>query len=108
MAFPHNFVGQEDSARQATCLFDELYLPVQAGGNYGSELGCFHRALTVEAHMRQERDFGENPPPAPTLTGGKSLPPGAARLSFFLVLPHWHSICGALIGLFFLIEAVLR
>jgi hypothetical protein len=69
---PTPLVGQEDSVRQAACLCDELYLPVQAGGNYGSELGCFHRALTVEAHTRQERDFGENPPPAPTLTGGKN------------------------------------
>jgi hypothetical protein len=58
---PHPLVGQEDSARQAACPCGEFYLPVQAGDNCGSELGRFHRALTVEAYTRQERDFGENP-----------------------------------------------
>jgi hypothetical protein len=49
---PHPLVGQEDSAMQAACWCSELYLHVQAGGNCGSELGRFHRALTVEAHTR--------------------------------------------------------
>jgi hypothetical protein len=50
---PHPVVGREDSARQAACLWGEFYLPVQAGDNCGSELGRFHRALTVEAHTCQ-------------------------------------------------------
>jgi hypothetical protein len=58
---PNHLVGQEYSARQAACLCCELYLPVKAGGDCRSKLGRFHRALTVEAHTRQERDFGENP-----------------------------------------------
>jgi hypothetical protein len=86
---PHPLVGQEDSARQAACLWSELYLHVQAVGNCGSELGRFHRGLTVEAHIRQERDFGENPPPAPTLTGAQSLLYGAARLRFFSCSAPW-------------------
>jgi hypothetical protein len=47
-----------------------------SSGNCGSEIGRFRRALTVEAHTRQERDFGE------------SLPPGAACLRIcFLFCP---------------------